>query len=61
MNVHVNVNAPQKTKTVVVHARLNQKLYGHLKKRSAVEFCTISMLIMRLVLNDMGQAVRDGK
>lgn len=57
----MNVNAPQQTKTVVVHARMNQKLYGHLKKRSTAEGRTISTLIMRMVLEDMGKAVRDGK
>ncbi len=44
----------------MVHARINQKLYGHLRKKASVAG-SINAVLTRLVIEDMGKAVRDGK
>lgn len=57
----MNVNPPQTTETVVVHARISQKLYGYLRRKAAAGENSISTVLKRLVIDDMGKAVRDGK
>lgn len=58
---HVNVGEPQKSDMVIVHSRVNQRVYRELKRIAKEDGRSVSAVIARSLMELTGKAVRDGK